>query len=836
MARKAWMKKRMRSPVNSDQNEARAPADRTLHSTRLPQPLTSLIGRDDQIAELHALLLLPSTRLLTLIGPGGVGKTRLALAVASTFDNAGTPVVFVPLASIRDPSLVEPSIGAAFGLGSSGEQPLGERLSFVLQEAPALLVLDNFEHVIDAAPVARELLSHCSTLTVLATSRRPLNVSGELTVIASPLDTPRSGDSRASIEQSPAVRLFLDRAAGNRTTDTPEAIVDLTAIAEICTRLDGLPLAIELAASRTRVLSPAELLVRLDRRLSLLSGGPADAPARLQSMRDAIGWSYDLLTDDEQRLLRTLAVFRGGFTLEAVEAVAPVDLQPSALELLIHVLDHSLVRQMDTAAGTSRFTMLETVREFALDALQASGEEASARERHVSWLVRKLDSPEPRDWDQLHGKVQIGLLDEHDNLRSAMHWALLQGRSYAASQIAWGLLPFWWQSGLITEGLESLQRIADSGQSLDPELRAGILCRIEEFAHVAGDDARGFAAAREAVSLCREKGHANGLHPGLIGAAMCTMWREPATAVTLFSQAVDISRECRDTRRLVLGLRGRSLGFLAFGQPEAALADALEAIALLDASQEEPIEAMRHDQSFVLLQAGWACGLLGQLERADEYTTQGLAISREFGIRTGLWLANRILGEIARARGDLRGSLHHFRDVLRDMHRQGAEALEMFLLIQTAMLAQSAGEWICAARLLGFTEAYWSRNRFAASVRSFATWNDNVDPTRSALGQDQFAIEFAAGGRLTRAGAYAEAMCLTIAAQREETSHPILTRREAAVLSHLARGQTNREIADALFVGKSTVDTHVAHILAKLGVESRRAAVRAARERGLLSE
>jgi non-specific serine/threonine protein kinase len=260
----------------------------------------------------------------------------------------------------------------------------------------------------------------------------------------------------------------------------------------------------------------------------------------------------------------------------------------------------------------------------------------------------------------------------------------------------------------------------------------------------------------------------------------------------------------------------------------------LDALVLLEGHQEPAVEALRHDQAFVLMQAAWASGLLGQLNQADTYARQGFAICEHLGMRIGLWLAHRIFGEIARTRGDLRAALHHFREAIVGMHRQGTEAIETLLLIQIAMVSQAAGEWTCAAHLLGFTEAYWTRNRFAASTRSFATWEDNSEPSRRALGKSRFAFEFETGQRLTRAEAYAEAISLMLAHQIQKAQQSLLTRRETEVLAHLAQGKTNQEIAADLFVGKSTVDTHVAHILAKLGVESRRAAVEAARERGLL--
>jgi predicted ATPase/DNA-binding CsgD family transcriptional regulator len=824
----------MHSPTRSNQNDAGSFVTHEWRSARLPEPLTSLIGRDDRIAELRAFLLLPSTRLLTLIGPGGVGKTRLALAVASTFDNAGTPVVFVPLASIRDPSLVESSIGAAFGLGSSGEQSLAERLSFVLHDSPVLLLLDNFEHVVEAAPVVPRLVTLCPRLQVLATSRRPLNVSGEMVVAVSPLPTPRPGDTGVSIDQSPAVRLFVDRAAGSRPADAVDPIVDLTAIADICTRLDGLPLAIELAASRTRVLPPAELLARLERRLSLLSGGPADAPARLKSMREAIGWSYDLLTNDEQRFLRTLSVFSGGFTLEAAEAVAPIDIQDSVLELLTCLLDHSLVRRMETEAETARFTMLETIREFALEALSSHGDKAVVQDRHLAWMVDFVGSPTPDRFYEMRKPADPVLYDELNNLRLAFSWAIDRHDAPRAAQIAWGMLRIWWHYGLTSEALESIQRLIDHPEGLDPVVYATTMEWAASFAHHHGDDERAQFAAARALDMFRQLGNTLGTNLSLGTLAHSTAWSNPGAAIDLFSQAIELGHAMDDKRVLAWNLNWRSHAFIALGDVQRALSDLHAALDLFEQFQID--DEVRFDQSLAMYMTAWAWGLCGRTDLATQGAVKGLEFANRFNIGFGIFAANRVLGELARVQGNLQQAFAHLRACLLTAHREALESWKTFVIIQIAMLAQAAGDWRRAARLFGYSDGYWTRHTYADSTRSVATWGYTVDPARRAIGQEAFANEFEAGCKLTEAQALAEASGFTVPESGRSARDSILTRRERDVLTHLAEGKTNKEIADALFIGKSTVDTHVAHILDKLGVESRRAAVRAARTRRLLPE
>jgi predicted ATPase len=417
------------------------------HPTNLPAQPTVLIGREQEIAAACGTLRRPDVRLLTLSGPGGTGKTRLALQVAAELlDDFEDGVYFVMLAPIRDPVLVLSAIVQTLGIRESSGRAQAESLKDYLREKRLLLLLDNFEQVVAAAPLVAELLAVAPRLKVLVTSRAALHLSGEREVAVPPLALPDRTrlPSLDRLTQYEAVRLFIERAQAVKA-DFAVTNDNAPAIAEICYQLDGLPLAIELAAARIKLFPPQALLARLGNRLKLLTGGARDLPQRQQTIRDTIAWSYDLLDAGEQALFARLGVFVGGWTLESTEAVcnADGDLSVEIMDGVAALVDQSLVRQNEGPDGEPRFTMLETIHEYALERLAGSGEIDVVWRRHAEYFLALAEAAEPH----LRRHEQIAWLDrlerEHDNLQAALRWSLNRGEGETATQLAVALYEFW---------------------------------------------------------------------------------------------------------------------------------------------------------------------------------------------------------------------------------------------------------------------------------------------------------------------------------------------------------------------------------------------------------
>jgi predicted ATPase/class 3 adenylate cyclase len=542
-------------------------------ATNLPVPLTSFVGRDRELARITRLL--EETRLLTLTGAGGCGKTRLAIEAATgLLPSYSGGVFFVELAPITDPTLVPSTIAVALGVREEPTRPIQESLKDALRDRETLLVLDNFEQVLGGAPVINELLNASSRVRFLVTSRAALHLSGEQQLPVPPLRIPDPRDLPSSAERlagNKAVALFAQRAAG---VDPTFAITDQNApaVAEICARLDGLPLAIELAASRIKLLSPSAMLDRLQHRLKLLTGGAQDLPARQRTLRETIGWSYDLLDRDERALFSRLATFVGGWTIDAAEAVANPDgeLDIETFDVLGSLVDRSLVRK-EPDDGEPRFGMLETIREFGVDVLEEAGEADQARRRHASYVLALAEAAELEL--TLRDQGWLGRLErEHDNVRAALRWMIDTGEAEPGLRIAGALWRFWRLRGHMAEGRRwTDELLALPAAAARTAGRAKGLSAAGSLAYWLRDMESVREPYEESLAICRELGDRRGEAEGAYNLAFAYMLAgDIAAAKDIVQVAVDIYRGLDDRFGLAYANMARSFVALQEGDLEAA--------------------------------------------------------------------------------------------------------------------------------------------------------------------------------------------------------------------------------------------------------------------------
>jgi predicted ATPase/class 3 adenylate cyclase len=749
------------------------------HHTNLPILLTSLVGRAADVARVVSLVE-DHCRLVTLVGPGGTGKTRLALAAGAELLEAFLDGVwFVDLAPIVDPSLVLPTIATTLGVRETGAGQLEDTLVAFLRPKQTLILLDNFEQVVAAASHVSTLLSACPQLTILVTSREPLLLQAEQQVPVAPLALPAVHvlPPLAELARVPAVELFVQRAQAI-VPDFALTANNAAAVAEICRRLDGLPLAIELAAARIRLLPPPALLARLEQRLPLLTHGMRDAPTRQRTLRNTIAWSHDLLAPEERTLFRRLSVFAGGWTLEAAEYVGgrcaeggkggslrsrgekgeeddegstprapsppqaaqrpppsaqrpPSEAPPSVVDVfegLTALVDKSLVRQSGDSAGEPRFGLLETIREFGLEQLAAAGEMDEVRRCHADYVLSLTEGISNDLWRATEPRLLQRLAAEHNNARGALEWFERNGALESCLRLAVGMGWFWFIRGLATEGRSWLERAVAPAAEVAPTVRAWALMWASPLALVQRDVPAAVSLGEAGVALWREH---DATSAGL------------AAALVALGQAVGQSGD-QERARLLL-------------EEGLALARSLHHTFLI-------VFILEH-LAGLALQRGDAAAAMALVGEA-------LPLQRKVGHTWGAPYSLSVQAEIARREGNVGAALGYYREAMAIAEDRGDRVFIGGLLTAIGSIGAFCGQAERSVRLLGAAEKLretvgsWSR------LSGRAGDQEALKTARDSLGEEPFAAAWLAGRSLPWHRAVSEAVALAQELECAQSSQP----------------------------------------------------------------
>ncbi len=764
----------------------------------LPASLTTFVGREREVLEVAARLRRSNVRLVTLTGPGGVGKTRLSLKVAEELAVEFVDgVAFIDLTSVTEPNKVAPTVAQAFDVREADDRSVADRLVDALRDRRLLLVFDNFEPVVAAAPLVARLLSSCPRMKVLVTSREPLHLAAEWVVGVGPLMLPDSDRSVDDLLESEAVRLFVERAQAVRSDF---ALTDATArsVTGIVHRVEGLPLAIELAAARLAHLPPAALLQRLEHRLPLLTGGARDLPDRQRTLRGTIAWSYDLLPPEEQWVFRRLAVFVGGCTLEAAECIANTheDLGGDALDVLGSLVSKSLLRQEEDHDAGPRFTMLETVREYGLEQLAESGDEQITRDQHAAYFLELAERADPAIWGGPdHARWLDRLETEFANLRAALAWFEKTGDGAAFLRLAAALGGLWHYRSHRVEGRAWLNRALVIGGDTVPLARAMACIKLGMLERVLG-----------------------GSHPA-----------------DLVMQGLALRRQMGDQRGIGRALM--NLGNVLKDQTDydRAISVLEEAVPILE--QVSDIGGLATTRMYL----GMAALEQGDMVRAETLLTDALALHHQDGFTYGVASTLLALGRIEAHHGDVGGAAARFTESLRLWAQVKSQEGVVDAMTATAELAVTCGRLDSAARLLGAASAIGEALGYVAPQRDRERRECAAKEARSALGEQPYAVAWDAGHMLSASQAAAEATDVlglmrvrTVPATGTPADTTGLTPREQDVLRLLVEGRSDRDIAQALGISYRTVTSYVRNILAKFDATSRTAVAAEAVRRGLV--
>jgi predicted ATPase/transcriptional regulator with XRE-family HTH domain len=720
------------------------------------------VGRSHEMAAISARLREPSVRLLTLTGPGGIGKTRLAFRAATLLrDQYADGSYFVALESLTDPALVLPTIAAAIGAPESAHLSAVHRLADALHGREVLLVLDNFEHVSPAAGELAQVLATCGGLSLLVTSRTSLHLAAEHEYPVPPLATPHSPHWRSilDLQAFDAIALFLQRARAS-LPGFDLSVDNAHTIEAICARLDGIPLAIELAAARVKVLPPASLLARLDRQLTILTGGPPDMPVRQRTVRATLDWSHGLLTEDTRALLRRVAVFSGGWTLDAAECICADSTvaREDTLDLLTRLVDHSLVVVSERDSDT-RYRLLEPIRQYAEEKLRDAGEEETLRERHLAWYLDLAERIESQGWILPRPTSQTVLRPELDNLRAALAWSRRDASGQTELRLAGTLTALWALAGVVSEGRAVLRNALDRA---DPAARTSARARaLMAGANLAGvqtDAARAGLYSREALAILREVGANRYVAQALLHDARARYWLGGETElVAARDESLGLCRTFGDHRAYAETLWLWADLALDRGDYAAARRQLEECVAVCreiddpfmlayplislarTACAEDDVERARGlaEEGVTLRRMGapaWLLAIaltaLAEVERcadndvrASALLEEALELFLEGDARAGIAWSMHNLGHVALRAGDLERAEHLFKQALAVRHRD-----EYFCGIATELAAIagaccSTGEYERAARLFGAAEALLENSRSVlapADLKAFA--------------------------------------------------------------------------------------------------------------------